>query len=220
MRTRDPEIVWDLLLKHVGRTQSFVTKFVLDCFNNIIDGLENEKPKVLRRCQNELKGEQELLKKFRRQELLALKRVPSEIAIERNTWFHLGINSSEQYIYCLLRMLDPIKEHVDNNFNPLPKTYIEEFAPIRSVINDLMKQTETMISTSQFDNYREILAVADECKDELSVVRKRHIDRIQESHDNSRLQVSLVYLNILQESQQLLSNMRHQLRAAKKFMEN
>ncbi len=220
MRTRDPEIVWDLLLKHVGRTQSFVTKFVLDSFNNIIDGLENEKPKVLRRCQNELKGEQELLKKFRRQELLALKRVPSEIAIERNTWFHLGINSSEQYIYCLLRMLDPIKEHVDNNFNPLPKTYIEEFAPIRSVINDLMKQTETMISTSQFDNYREILAVADECKDELSVVRKRHIDRIQESHDNSRLQVSLVYLNILQESQQLLSNMRHQLRAAKKFMEN
>jgi len=220
MRTRDPEIVWDLLLKHVGRTQSFVTKFVLDNFNNIIDGLENEKPKVLRRCQNELKGEQELLKKFRRQELLALKRVPTEIAIERNTWFHLGINSSEQFLYCLLRMLDPIKEHVDNNFNPLPKAYIEEFAPIRSAINDLMKQTETMISTAQFDNYREILAVADECKDELSVVRKRHIDRIQESHDNSRLQVSLVYLNILQESQQLLSNMRHQLRAAKKFMEN
>ncbi len=220
MRTRDPEIVWDLLLKHVGRTQSFVTKFVLDNFNNIIDGLENEKPKALRRCQNDLKGEQELLKKFRRQELLALRRVPSEIAIERNTWFHLGINSSEQFIYCLLRMLDPIKEHVDNNFNPLPKAYIEEFAPIRSVINDLMKQTETMISTAQFDNYREILAVADECKDELSVVRKRHIDRIQESHDNSRLQVSLVYLNILQESQQLLSNMRHQLRAAKKFMEN
>lgn len=220
MRTRDPEIVWDLLLKHVGRTQSFVTKFVLDSFNNIIDGLENEKPKALRRCQNDLKGEQELLKKFRRQELLALKRVPTEIAIERNTWFHLGINSSEQFIYCLLRMLDPIKEHVDNNFNPLPKTYIEEFAPIRSSINELMKQTETMISTSQFDNYREILAVADECKDELSVVRKRHIDRIQESRDNSRLQVSLVYLNILQESQQLLSNMRHQLRAAKKFMEN
>ena len=220
MRTRDPEIVWDLLLKHVERTQSFVTKFVLDNFNNIIDGLENEKPKVLRRCQNELKGEQELLKKFRRQELLALKRVPTEIAIERNTWFHLGINSSEQFLYCLLRMLDPIKEHVDNNFNPLPKAYIEEFAPIRSAINDLMKQTETMISTAQFDNYREILAVADECKDELSVVRKRHIDRIQESHDNSRLQVSLVYLNILQESQQLLSNMRHQLRAAKKFMEN
>ena len=66
----------------------------------------------------------------------------------------------------------------------------------------------------------EVLAEADECKDELSVVRKRHIDRIQEEKDNKMLQVSLVYLNILQESQQLLSNMRHQLRAAKKFIEN
>ena len=30
----------------------------------------------------------------------------------------------------------------------------------------------------------------------------------------------MVYLNILQETQQLLSVMRHQLRSAKKFMEN
>ena len=77
-----------------------------------------------------------------------------------------------------------------------------------------------MISTRRFDNYRNVLAEADVCKDELSVVRKRHIDRIQEEKDNKMLQVSLVYLNILQESQQLLSNMRHQLRAAKKFIEN
>jgi len=33
------------------------------------------------------------------------------------------------------------------------------------------------------------------------------------------MQVNLLYLNVLQESQQFLSNMRHQLRAAKKFME-
>lgn len=220
MRTHDPEIVWDLLQKHVGRTQSFMADFALTEFNNIIDGFENENVKVLRHTKNDLKNEKELLKKYRRQELLALKRVPMEIAIERNTWFHLGINSSEQYIYCLNRMLEPIKEHVDNNFNPLPKIYIDEFQAIRATINDLMKQTESMISTSRFENYRDVLADADKCKDELSVVRKRHIDRIQESRDNNNLQVSLVYLNILQESQQLLSNMRHQLRAAKKFMDN
>lgn len=220
MRTRDPEIVWDLLQKHVGRTQSFMADFALSMFNNIIDGFEKENVKILRNTNNDLKNEKELLKKYRRQELLALKRVPLEIAIERNTWFHLGINSSEQYIYCLNRMLEPIKEHVDNNFNPMPQMYIDEFRSIRATINDLMKQTESMISTRRFKNYREILAEADKCKDNLSVVRKKHIDRIQESRDNKNLQVSLVYLNILQESQQLLSNMRHQLRAAKKFMEN
>ena len=180
MRTRDPEIVWDLLSKHVSRTQSYVTKFVMQQFNNIIDGMEAEKPSVLRRSDRELRNEKEELKKYRRQELLALRKVPTSIAIERNTWFHLGINSSEQFLYCLRRMLEPVKEHVDNSFNPLPQLYIDEFKPIRQRINDLMKQTDSMISTRRFDNYRNVLAEADECKDELSVVRKRHIDRIQE----------------------------------------
>lgn len=220
MRTRDPEIVWDLLAKHVSRTQSFVTRFAMQNFNAIIDGLESERSKTLRHASNELNKEKTELKKYRRQELLALRRVPTEIAIERNTWFHLGINSSEQFIYCLRRILDPVKEHVDNNFNPLPTEYIEEFRPIRAQINDLMQQTESQISTCRFENYRETLALADQCKDELSVIRKKHIDRIQQSKDNSKLQVSLVYLNLLQESQQLLSNMRHQLRAAKKFIDN
>lgn len=220
MRTRDPEIVWELLAKHVSRTQSFVTRFAMQNFNAIIDGLESERAKTLRHASNELNKEKTELKKYRRQELLALRRVPTEIAIERNTWFHLGINSSEQFIYCLRRILDPVKEHVDNNFNPLPTEYIEEFRPIRAQINDLMQQTESQISTCRFENYRETLALADQCKDELSVIRKKHIDRIQQSKDNSKLQVSLVYLNLLQESQQLLSNMRHQLRAAKKFIDN
>ena len=220
MSTHDPEIVWDLLSKHVARTQSFTARFAINEFNNILDGLENERPRVLRKVAKELSKEKDMLKIFRRQELLALKRVPVDIAIERNTWFHLGINSSEQYIYCLRRILDPIKEHVDNNFNPLPQTYIDEFRPIRANINDLMQQTEAQISTGRFEHYRETLAMADECKDELSVVRKRHIDRIQQAKGNNNLQVSLVYLNLLQESQQLLSNMRHQLRAAKKFSES
>ena len=220
MRTRDPEIVWDLLKKHVSRTQSFMTRFTLTQFNEIINGLESESPKILRHVLSNLDKEMEILKKYRRQELLALKRVPADIAIERNTWFHLGINSSEQYLYCLRRMLDPIKEHVDNNFNPLPQVYIDEFIAVRNSINDLMQQTEAQISTTRFERYRDTLAMADQCKDNLSVVRKHHIDRIQQAKDNSDLKVSLVYLNVLQESQQLLSNMRHQLRAAKKFMEN
>ena len=220
MRTRDPEIVWDLLKKHVSRTQSFMTRFTLTQFNEIINGLESESPKILRHVLSNLDKEMEILKKYRRQELLALKRVPTDIAIERNTWFHLGINSSEQYLYCLRRMLDPIKEHVDNNFNPLPQVYADEFMAVRNSINDLMQQTEAQISTTRFEHYRDTLAMADQCKDNLSVVRKHHIDRIQQAKDNSNLKVSLVYLNVLQESQQLLSNMRHQLRAAKKFMEN
>ena len=220
MRTRDPELVWDMLRRHVGKTQSFVCHFALSQFNQIMDGLAEEKPSNLRHANKALKKEQDMLKKFRRQEMLGLKKSPQEIAIERNTWFHLGANSNQQFIYTLRRILDPIKEHVDNNFNPLPQEYIDEFAPVRQKINDLMKMSCEQIETSRYENYREILAEADACKDELSVIRKKHIDRIQHMGDNTLLKVSLVYLNVLQESQEFLSVMRHQLRAAKKFMEN
>ena len=137
--------------------------------------------------------------------------------MERNTWFHVSINASQQYIYCILRMLEPIKEHIDNNFNPLPQTYIAEYESVRHGINDLLKQTESLISTGRFDNYRSVLEQADNLKDQLSALRKKHIDRMQRSTDNNLLKISVVYLNLLQESQQLLSNMRHQLRAAHTF---
>ena len=220
MRSSDPETVWGFLRYQVSHTQSFICRFALDEFNLIMDGLADENTRELRHANKELKKEQDMLKRFRRQEMLGLKRSPSEIAIERNTWFHLGANSNQQYIYTLRRMLDPIKEHVDNNFNPLPSEYIKEFMPIRQKINDLMKMCCEQIESSSYSNYREILTEADKCKDELSVLRKKHIDRMQKMKDNTLMQISLVYLNVLQESQEFLSVMRRQLRAAKKFMEN
>lgn len=219
MRTRDKDIVWDLLSKHVQRTQSFVTGFVLEQFNAIVsEGFAQANLRRLRASAAALDEELGQLKKYRRQELLALKRVPDNMAIERNTWFHLGMNSDSQFIYCLKRMLEPVKEHVDNNFNPVPAEYIAEFEPVRRNINELMSLTQQMIATNRYDRYRETLAVADECKDGLSALRKRHIDRMYRDDGTSGLKVSLLYLNVLQESQELVSIMRHQLRAARKFL--
>ena len=220
MRTKDKDIVWDLLRKHVGRTQSFVTRFTCDVFNKIVDGVSNERLKELKVSYREVNSERETLKKIRRQEFLAMRRIPERIALERNTWFHLGVNCNQQYMYCLRRMLDPIKEHLDNNFQPMPKEYIDEFEEVRRRINELMSHTEQMISTNRYDLYRETLAIGDECKDELSALRERHINRMQQDVNAAQnLKVSMLYLNMLQESQELISIMRHQLRAARKFLE-
>ncbi len=220
MRTKDPEIVLDLLEKHVSRTQSFVCRFALEQYNLILDGLTSENRRLLRRCKRELDSEHDQLKKYRRKEMLALKRVPMEVAVERNTWFHLGANSNQQFIYCLKRLLEPVKEHVDNNFNPMPRVYADEFTLVRHRIEELMKRSESMLSSGRFVAYDDVLTEADRLKDELSAVRKSHLDRMQSDRDNANLKISLVYLNILQESQEFLSIMRHQLRAAARFYGN
>ena len=219
MRTRDPELVWEMLRKHVRITQSRTCSYALEQYNNIIDGFFTQKIKPLRRSNKDMKRELEEFKKYRRQEMLGLKKSPMVIAIERNTWFHVGANADQQYIYTLRRMLSPIIEHVDNNFSPIPESYIDEYNTIRRRVNELMKMTCDEIETGRYEQYRDVLAEADNCKDELSRLRKTHLNRMQQIRDVKDMQVDMVYLNILQETQQLLSVMRHQLRSAKKFME-
>lgn len=220
MRTHDPELVWDMLQKRVSDTQCNMNRYALDMFNKIMDGFAGQNVRELSCCRKSLHKEQDNLKKYRRQEMLGLKKSPLEIAIERNTWFHLGANSDQQFIYCLRRMLEPVREHVDNNFNPIPNEYIHEFQPVRQKVNDLMHMTQGMIANGKYDDYRDILSEADLCRDELSTLRKGLIDHIQQSSGTQMLQVSLVYLNILQETDEFLNIIRHQLRAAKKFIEN
>lgn len=218
MHSHDAEIVWDLLRKHISHTQSDTCRFTAEQYNRILDGLTTENLKGLRATQLLLKDKQEELKKVRHREFVALHRIPEDIALEHNTWFHLGANSNQQFIYCLKRLLEPIKEHIDNNFNPVPAAFMEEFRPIRNRIGNLMDETCEMLTTCSFDHEKRVLEEAELCKKELSALRKTHIDRMQRRTGTADYKTSLIYLNILQESQELLSIMRHQLKAARKLL--
>lgn len=218
MHSHDAEIVWDLLRKHISHTQSDTCRFTAEQYNRILDGLTTENLKGLRATQLLLKDKQEELKKVRHREFVALHRIPEDIALEHNTWFHLGANSNQQFIYCLKRLLEPIKEHIDNNFNPVPAAFMEEFRPIRNRIGNLMDETCEMLTTCCFDHEKRVLEEAELCKKELSALRKTHIDRMQRRTGTADYKTSLIYLNILQESQELLSIMRHQLKAARKLL--
>lgn len=218
MHSHDAEIVWDLLRKHISHTQSDTCRFTAEQYNRILDGLTTENLKGLRATQLLLKDKQEELKKVRHHEFVALHRIPEDIALEHNTWFHLGANSNQQFIYCLKRLLEPIKEHIDNNFNPVPAAFMEEFRPIRNRIGNLMDETCEMLTTCSFDHEKRVLEEAELCKKELSALRKTHIDRMQRRTGTAEYKTSLIYLNILQESQELLSIMRHQLKAARKLL--
>ena len=220
MHSHDAEIAWDLLKKHISHTQSDTCHFTSIQYNHILDDLTSENLKGLRTTQQLLKDKQEELKKVRHREFVALHRIPEDIALENNTWFHLGANSNQQFIYCLKRLLEPIKEHIDNNFNPVPAAFMEEFQPIRDRICNLMDETYEMLSTCSFDYEKRVLAEAELCKKELSALRKTHIDRMQMRTDTADYKTSLIYLNILQESQELLNIMRHQLKAARKILED
>lgn len=213
----DPEKVWKLLSSHFIGVQTQVLRDVSSDYAAIFKGLEDEDLKSLRRCSKNLKGIKNIQQRVRRVELVALRRSPVEVAVERNTWFHLAMNSDEEFIYCMRRMLDPILEHVDNCFDPFSKTYINEYRPIMEKVHSLLDKAEKMIQTGDYSSYETTLRVFQETIAELSALRKKHIDRMQ-TEEGINLKTSQLYLNLIQETSELLNTTKHLVRACYHFV--
>lgn len=216
MASKDKAEVLSLLRLHVKETLTDYINYTEQAYMQVTDGFINEDLKQLKKVMSSTDDQKKMLKKRRRKEILGLRRIPIPIAIEKNTWFHLGSNSCEQMLYCLKRICEPCKEHVDNNFNPISKDCIAEFLPIREELCQLMDRTQTVIENNNYAEADDILVKGDALKNKISALRKQQMNRMQEA-DSTSLKASMVYLNILQESQELVSIWRHQLRASRFF---
>ena len=95
---------------------------------------------------------------------------------------------------------------------------VKEFIPLRDTLVYLLKRTHTVISEGKYNEVDEIRAECDRLKESLSRTRKLQMNRMQDVKNN--LAVSYVYLNILQETQELVSSLRHLLRATRRFQTN
>ena len=214
--TSDPQQVWQLLSKHFVDVQTDVLRNVSEDYKAIFDGLENEDLKALRRCSRNLKAIKNIQQKVRKVELVALRRSPMEIAVERNTWFHLAMNCDEEYMYGMRRMLDPILEHVDNCFDPFSKTYVNEYRPVMEKVLSLLDTATGMISSGDYSDYEHMLRVFQGIIADLSALRKKHIDRMQRE-EGINFKTAQLYLNLIQETSELMNTTKHLMRASYHF---
>lgn len=215
MASQDKKERWTLLRQHVNNSHIEMLNFIMKSYTTITDGFIKEDLKSLRKAMTQAGEEKNSLKKTRRKEIIGLRRIETASAIEKNTWFHLGSNSCEQMIYCMKRICEPCKEHVDNNFKPLSERARNEFIPVRDEMIDLMTQARDVIISGDYEKADAILKDGDGLKNKISALRRHQMNRI---HDESvNVKTALVYLNILQESQELVSNWRHLLRASRMF---
>lgn len=215
IRTNDKVQVRKLLGDHVQMTQLDTIDFARNNYLQIINGLINDDYKTLRHSSNALDEQKSLWKKMRRKELIGMKKIDYLTAIEKNTWFHLGCNSISQTLYCLKRMSDPCLEHIGNRFNPLPEAWIKELIPLRDQTVALLDETRRMIAERDYSNADKVLVDANAAKRLLSETRDKQEVRMQTEEGD--LQIGILYLNTLQETQELISTIRHLLRASRHF---
>ena len=78
-----------------------------------------------------------------------------------------------------------------------------------------MTQAREEMINGNYDKTDAILKEGDALKNKISALRKQQMNRIHD--ENVNVKTAMVYLNVLQESQELVSVWRHLLRASRMF---
>ena len=117
----------------------------------------------------------------------------------------------------LSRIAEPMKEHAEHSFSPLSSACVEEFSPYCRDVYNVLVEMDTVISTGDYSKAEAVSVRAKELKHSLAGLRKKQTLRLHQS--GGSLRVDFVYLNLIQESHELLSEARNLLRGGKKFFE-
>ena len=215
MHAHDSEERFQLLTKHICQCNSYNLSFVMGAYKTITDSFFQEEYRPLKRTAGEIEEERRQLKRQRRREIIGLRRLDPIMAVERNTWYFLMNNAVQQMFYCLKRINDPCREHVGNNFSPVDGEYVTSFIEMRNQILCLFERANKLLIDNTADDAELIRTDATSLQVVLSKYRKTIIDDIQKHQLN--IETMTVYLNIVQESQEMLSALRHMLRGFAKY---
>ncbi len=216
LSTEDPAEVWPLLRIYINEKQRMFLHFAAKTFSDVTNGFINNDIRLLSRSEKALVTEKDVIKSRRRKLTLCMRRVTPETAIEKSTWFHLGNNMAMSMTYNLRRINEVCKEHVDNNFRPLPEEFHGSFSDLCRRIINVLKDSESAIEESRPEIIDELRDRCSDIKYELSY-RTRDVYHLLQQGDTDNLTVAYVYLNVLQESQEFVTSLRKMLRASGKL---
>lgn len=216
LATDDKDESWLLLKRYINEEQSGLMKFAITSYVQITDGFIKDDIKALSKAERSLYSEKAVQKNVRRKATLCFRKINKKLAVEKNTWFHLGNNSCSAMVYNLRHINEVCKEHVDNNFRPLPEKYARDFYPMRNHIVELF---ERGMSIWENGNYEATIQLRNDCEEIKNMLSKKckEVFNVMQEDATENMSVAYVYLNMLQETQEMVSNLRHLLRAGRKL---
>ena len=215
MSSDNKEEVWTVLQEHAAETLSHTLLFSAETYKILFDAFARDDHRPLRSSLLKIEDEKGLMKKMRRYETRGMQRIDQSLAFERSTWYHLCTNSCQQMLNTLTRIGKPMKEHAENSFSPLSQQYLEEFTPFCKDIVQTLVDINKIIATNDYSTAEEVSGRAKDLKHALANLRKTQTMRLHKS--SGSLRMDFVYLNLIQESHELLSEVRNLLRGGNKF---
>lgn len=186
-----------------------------DIFEKTSYGFLNENIRKLRKAFGSAKLQKKLLNQMKRMGTVAVSRLNSNAILEKGLYYYQGNDFAGEIVYSCIRLCEPCLEHIDNNFNPLNDEQREEFADISTGIVQFMKQAHDIIKDNDYTTQTEAIGIANNLNTQLAHIKRKELKRIQEQH--ASIKVSMVYLTMIQETQNLVTYTSHILKVSRKF---
>ena len=214
--TEDKQKTWNLTLVYIVEQQRTFIEYAQNLYNGVTEAFVKENAGGLSKAEKSLEMEKKIPKNARRKETLCIRCVSHETAIEKNAWFHLSNNCCMSILYNLRRINEVCKEHVENNFLPLPAQYVKELELIRTQVDTLFNDILTLMETGNIEAIPALRRHGDGIKDMVSDTYHRLFGQLHNG-DPATMAVLYVYINILQETREMASSLRKYLRAFAKL---
>lgn len=208
--------VWPLLKIYISEKQKVFLNYASETYRDIVDGFLGDNGRMLGRAARAIDREKAILKGQRRKLTLCLRQASPETAMEKGTWFHLSNNMEMSMNYSLQRINEVCKEHVDNNFRPLPERFHENLRSMGARIGKVIDATGDAIADCRPEVIDDLRSECDLIKVGLSGLARELYEFIR-TGEAGTMTVAYVYLNILQESGEFVTSLRKLLRAAGKL---
>ena len=215
LKISDSKKVWDPFLRYVAVNDKNFLDMVVDQYTAVTDGLMQENVRVLKHSMKDLKNYKAYIKNLRKKETICLRMADQDTALEKSAWFHTAFNYMEQVYYSLRRICEPAYEHVDNNFSPIPEEYCTAFTEVRDELISNVRSLSMHFMDRNYEGMRSQEEALARLQGRFSDLRKALMVDIQKK--NLNLTVAYMYLNLVQESEQLCISLKHYARASRKL---
>ena len=118
--------------------------------------------------------------------------------------------------YNLRHINEVCKEHVDNNFRPLPQQLRDALSEVCESITEVLHDADVAIDRKLPESIDMLRERCGFIKDRLSYLTRDVYDLLQKD-DTANLTVTYVFLNVIQETQEFVTSLRKMLRAIGKL---
>lgn len=155
------------------------------------------------------------LKNMRRKETVCIRHLDQETAMRKSAWFFASFNDLEQLYYAIRRICEPAYEHIDNHFTPIPGRYVSEFVPERDRMIGYMDEIMMHCEDGEYAALKEVEEKLKTVQKDFSNMRKSLMEDIRANSVN--MSTGYLYLNVLQESEQMAIVLKQMVRSSRKF---